>query len=398
MTISKAPPVFPRTEYLRRLAAVKAEMDRRDIDAFVVSNSSNITYLTGYTGKSAYVPQGLVVSINEEEPTLIMRPLDVAAAIHQTFLDPEHVIGYPESVVGSPDVDGYDTMINFLLERGLTDRGLGLELLSLSTQGRAWAPAPTVEKFKAQLPKARIVDCTKAVDWIRLIKSDLEIAVMREAAAIADAAIVRAAEVISPGVREADAVAEIVSTLVRGANGKPGTGLAPIYLCSSPRTGTAHITWSEDVFRDGSQINLELGGVRHGYTAGLMRTYSIGAPSDRLRRIHEAEVAGLEAALNTARPGATCSDVANAFNDALKKFGFNKDSRCGYAMGIDWLEPTASLKHGDMTELKPNMTFHLMLGNWMEQDFGYVISETFRVTASGAEALTKAPRKLFELS
>ena len=77
--------------------------------------------------------------------------------------------------------------------------------------------------------------------------------------------------------------------------------------------------------------------------------------------------------------------------------GFKKESRCGYAIGIDWLEPTASLKDGDMTELKPNMTFHLMLGNWIDEDFGYVISETIRVSDSGVEVLTSAPRKLFEL-
>jgi Xaa-Pro dipeptidase/ectoine hydrolase len=50
-----------------------------------------------------------------------------------------------------------------------------------------------------------------------------------------------------------------------------------------------------------------------------------------------------------------------------------------------------------MTQLQTNMTFHLMLGNWVDEDFGYVISETFRVTPSGGEALTTAPRKLFEL-
>ncbi len=43
------------------------------------------------------------------------------------------------------------------------------------------------------------------------------------------------------------------------------------------------------------------------------------------------------------------------------------------------------------------MTFHLMLGNWLEEDFGYVISETFRVTTSGGEALGRAPRLLFEV-
>lgn len=389
MTISKGPQAFPRTEYMRRLAAVKLEMARRDIDAVVVNDSSNITYLTGYTAQSGYVPQALLVSIHEKEPTFILRRQDAPAAIHQTFLERGKVIGYPEHYIDNPDNDGFDVMIDFLHELGLANRGVGLELNHL--------PAQSAEKFKVRLPKARIVDFTKAVAWIRIIKSDLEISVMRQAAAIADAGIMRAAEVIRPGVREADAIAEIAATLARGAQGKPGTNLGGIYLCSSPRTGTPHISWSEDLFRDGSQINLELGGVRHGYVAAIMRTFSLGAPTDRLRRLHEAELAGLEVALDTARPGSACGNVAEAFCRTIEKLGFKKESRCGYPIGIDWLEPTASLTYGDMTELKPNMTFHLMLGNWIDEDFGYVLSETFRVTDSGVEVLTSAPRTLFEL-
>ena len=330
-----------------------------------------------------------MVLSREELPTFILRRQDAPAALHQTYLTHRNVIGYPEDLVGNTERDGFDTMIELLHDQGVAGRGVGLELGLLS--------APTVSKFKDRLPKARIVDCTAAVDWVRGLKSDLEIAVMREAAAIADAGMKRAAEVIRPGVREADAVAEIVATLIRGANDKVGTLIPSVFLCSTPRTGTSHIPWSEDAFREGSQVNLELAGIRYGYTAALMRTFSIGAPSDRLRRLHEAEVAGMEAALSTVRPGATCSDVAGAFYRTIEGLGFKKDSRCGYAIGIDWTEPTASLKDGDMTELKPNMTFHLMLGNWIDEDFGYVLSETFRVTESGAEALTRTPRHLFEL-
>lgn len=390
MTIPKGPQVFPRSEYLRRLAAVKSEMAQRNLDALVVKNVSNIMYLTGHAAKSGYVAEGLVVSMNQEEPTFILRAQDAPAALHTTFLARDNVIGYPESLVGNDSSDGFDAVIDFLHELGVANSGVGLEFDDLQPR--------TIEKFKARLPKADILDCSKAVTWIRLVKSDLEIALLKESAGISDAAIMRAAEVIRPGVSEAEAAAEIVATLVRGANGKPGTSMwRSIYLCSSPRTGTPHIPWSEDVFRHGTQVNLEVGGVRHGYVAPIMRTFSIGQPSARLRRVHEAEAAGLEAALETVRPGVTCSDVAQAFNRAIEKHGLKKESRCGYPVGIDWLEPTASLKEGDLTELKPNMTFHLMLGNWIDEDFGYVLSETFRVTESGVEVLTKAPRKLFEL-
>jgi len=389
MTISKAPQAFPRAEYMRRLAVVKSAMARRDIDALIINDPANLTYLTGHTGGPTVIPQGLVVSVHKEEPTFIVRKMDLPAALHQTFLQHSNVIAYPESLIGNPEADGYDVVIDLLNELGLANRGLGLEQSTL--------PALAVEKFRRRLPKARFVDCTSLVAWVRIVKSDLEIAIMREAAAITDAAVARAAEVIRAGVREADAAAELVGTLIRGVDGRSGSGIQHFYLCASPRAGTPHILWTDDVFRDGSQINLELGGKRHGYCVAMMRTFSIGKPSDRLRLIHEAEVAGMEVALSQVRPGSTCSDVANAFYRTLEKQGFRKESRCGYSIGINWLEGTASLRDGDMTELKPNMTFHLMLGNWIDEEFGYVIGETFRVTDSGGEVLTRTPRKLFEV-
>lgn len=389
MTMPKSPQPFPRSEYLRRLTAVKSEMKKREVDVLLVTTPANITYLSGYTSKSGYVPQGLVVSSKDEEPTFITRRMDGPAAIHQMFIDRSHVIGYPEALIANPDRDGYDAIIDCILDGGFARKSIGLEAKFL--------PALTMEKFNLRAADAKIVDCTNAVTWIRGVKSDLEIAMMREAAAISDAGMLKAKEVIRPGMREADASAEIIATLVRGANGKPGTDLAGFFLCSTPRTSTCHIRWTEDTFEQGSQINLEFSGVRHGYTSPLMRTMSIGKPADHLRRLHEGEVAGLEAALAAAKTGKTCSDVAVAFNTTLRKHGFEKESRCGYAVGIDWTEPTASLKEGDMTILKPNMTFHLMLGNWIDEDLGYVISETFRVTDAGGEPFTKLPRNLFEL-
>ena len=177
------------------------------------------------------------------------------------FIEKSRVIGYPEALIANPEKDGFDAIIDFLHENGHSNVGIGLEAKFISAQ--------TVEKFKTKMPKARVIDFGSGVHWIRGIKSDLEIAVMREAAAIADAGMLRAKEVVRPGVREADAAAEIIATFVRGANGKPGTDVSSFFLCASPRTSTCHIRWSEDVFRQGSQINLEFGGVRHGYTSAL---------------------------------------------------------------------------------------------------------------------------------
>ncbi|WP_050399835.1 M24 family metallopeptidase [Bradyrhizobium embrapense] len=393
MSISKGPQAFPRSEYIRRISAVKAEMEHRELDALVITHWANITYLSGNITRML-AQHALVVTSRDEEPKLIVRKMCAPGAYHTSFMEKANVIGYTEELVGKHDRDGFDAVIDYLIESGVEKRGVGIEMGNLTSQA--------VAKFVTRLGGARIVDCTKAVDWVRTYKSDLEIGIMREAAALADAAILRAAEVIRPGVREADAAAQIMVAQVGGGTGPAATGCRPPLLSSSPRTGTPHILWIDDRFREGTHVNMEVSGNRYGYMAALMRTFSLGKPSDRLRRLHEAQLAGLEAGLNALKPGRSCHDVSEDIYRAIGKHGFSKDSRCGYAIGIEglltaWVENTASLGRGDATILKPNMTFHLMLGNWLDEEFGYEISETVRLTETGAEALTSAPRILVEI-
>src|SRR6266513_6531501 len=73
-------------------------------------------------------------------------------------------------------------------------------------------------------------------------------------------------------------------------------------------------------------------------------------------------------------------------------------SDLGYSIGVNyppnWADHTASLRENDTTVMEPNMTFHLMLGMWME-GWGFELSDTFRVTETGHEVLADFPRQLF---
>jgi ectoine hydrolase len=125
--------------------------------------------------------------------------------------------------------------------------------------------------------------------------------------------------------------------------------------------------------------NLEFGGCRYRYDTALMRVVSVGSPSKKLARV---------------KPGVTCGEVATTYCKAVEKGGYIKDSRCGYPMGINWLETSCSLRTDDPTVMQPNMVFNLMLGMWLEEDFGAVISETFVVTPNGHEVFSRYPREL----
>ncbi|WP_461622988.1 hypothetical protein [Bradyrhizobium sp. 25ACV] len=74
---------------------------------------------------------------------MVVRGMDAPGCIHHTFLDRGKVIGYPETLIGKPDKNGFDAVIDVIHELGLASHGLGFELGNLS--------APAAEKFRRRL-------------------------------------------------------------------------------------------------------------------------------------------------------------------------------------------------------------------------------------------------------
>jgi ectoine hydrolase len=358
---------FPEHEYATRIARLRARMQQRGIDLLLVTNASNIAYLTGYIGESSYVPQLLVVAL-DADPVMFMREMDVGGCWHTSWLPRNSVFGYPEHLVGDPEGDPYAWIFERVRDR--TGARTGAELGEM-TSG-------TAAKFA----------------WQRIEKSELEIQRIREACDIADKAMQRAYECIRPGVRECEAAAEIQAALIRGTPAYGGHGAFAPYMPAASRSGTAHLTWTDHPYQAGTHVNLEIGASRYAYAGAIMRTVSLGAPNDRLRRLHAATMEAHAAAREQLKPGALCEDIATAFSKVVRQHGFEKRSRCGYPIGIHWLEPTASLRVGDRTALRPNMTFHLMLGMWVEPEFGLVYSETVRINETGFESLCNTPFRL----
>jgi ectoine hydrolase len=108
-------------------------------------------------------------------------------------------------------------------------------------------------------------------------------------------------------------------------------------------------------------------------------------------------IEGIAAALEAARPGNLCEDVEAAWRKVIARHGIEKESRCGYPIGLsyppDWGERTMSLRPGDKTPLEAGMTFHLIPAIWRD-DWGLEITESFLVSERGAEPFCNYPRKL----
>jgi ectoine hydrolase len=386
--------VFQRAEYTGRIERVKQRMAAAGIDVLLCTDPANMNYLSGYDGWSFYVHQLIALALDDDEPVWIGRQMDAAGAKLTTFLRHENICGYPDDYVDSPQRHPMAFVAREFCARGWDKGRIGVEMDSFSLTARAHA------QLEATLPYAELVDAQALVNWVRIVKSPAELAMMRVAAIIVARAMAAGIEAIEPGVRECDVVAKICSAQIGGT--PEHWGDYPAALPSAPsgiKTAAPHLTWSGDRYAADTVTFLELAGCHHRYHAALARTVCLGRPPDGLAELAAIVTDGLEVALDAARAGRTCHEVEAVWRALITKKGHEKGSRIGYSIGLgyppDWGERTASLRPEDTTVLQPDMCFHMILGMWRES-WGYELSETFRVSAAGPpEVLTAFPRKLF---
>lgn len=386
--------LFPKEEYLERIAKTRNRMDEQGIEVLVVSDPANMNYLTGYDGWSFYVPQVVVLAVDAEEPLWIGRGMDAAGARHTTFLQPENIVGYPDHYVQNPVRHPMNFVAAEIRKRGWEQRIIGVEMDAYYFSARGFAA------LQQDLSRAEFKDANLLVSWVRIVKSEREIAFMQQAGKIVERVMQTAIDTVAPGVRECDAVAEIYRSQMRGTDDFGGDYPAIVPMMpTGEKTATPHLTWTDQPYQNETAVNLELAACRHRYHSPLARTVYLGAnPPAKLKDTAEIVVEGLQIALDAVRPGVVCEQIELAWRQVIARAGLEKESRIGYSMGLnyppDWGEHTASLRPGDKTVLAPNMTFHMILGMWMD-DWGFECSESFRVTETGCETFADFPRKLF---
>ena len=383
---------FSRAEYAARVAKTRAAMAARGIELLVVSDPSNMAWLTGYDGWSFYVHQCVLLGMNGE-PVWWGRNMDLPGALRTVAMSPERIFGYDDSHVQNPEKHAMGALAALIHELGWGQAVIGVEMENYYFSAAAYL---TLVKH---LPDATFRDATALVNWQRAVKSAVEIEYMRRAARIVE----RMHEVIfaraEPGLAKNELVADIYHAAISGAEGHWGDYPAIVPITPSGLDATAaHLTWDDSPMREGETTFFEIAGVHRRYHCPQSRTLFLGEPPQKYRDAEIAVLSGIDAALEQAKPGNRCEDVAIAFNETLNRFGFVKESRCGYAIGLsyppDWGERTMSFRRGDETVMEPGMTFHLMPALWLD-DGGLEITESILITETGVECLAQTPRRLF---
>ena len=384
--------LFTKEEYKERLKKVQKSMQEKGIELLISQDTNNMNYLTGYDAWSFYYAQCVIVHVNAEEPLCFVRAQDAGGAYIKTYLKDENIIVYDEKYIHVWPIHPYDRLIEIIKERKWDNLSIGVEMDS------HYYTAYSHEKLKNGLSNAKIKDCERLVNWVRLVKSDEEIKFMKIASQITQLGMKTAFEAINPGVRQCDAVAKIYSTLISGTKEHGGdySSIVPL-IPTGKGTSASHLSWTDDKFVEGEASIIEISGVYKKYHCPMARTVLLGKPDqkkiDTMKRTREA----LQAGIDVTKPGNTADDVAQAFWKVLDKYGIEKKSRTGYSIGIgyppDWGEHTLNIQKGDKTVLQKNVCFHMIavmqFGEW-----GVESSESIKVSENGAENFYKFPGEL----
>ncbi|MCL2579973.1 MAG: M24 family metallopeptidase [Oscillospiraceae bacterium] len=383
---------FAVEEYKSRLAKTKTAMQEKGVDVLLIEDPANMNWLTGFDGWSFYVHQGLVVALDLDEPIWWGRGQDSNAARLTSWLSEENIRPYDDTYVQNPVKHPYSFVADIVREKNLQTKRIGTEM------DHYYYTAKCQEVIERELPDAKFLDATVLVNWVKIVKSDNEIEYMKRAAKIAERVMEVAYDAVAVGVRQCDAAAKVAHAQYAGTPefGGDYSSIIPL-MPAGERTSTPHLSWTDQPYKDGETIILELSGNYRRYHCPLARTMILGKVEQRILDLADTVVEGLTTALEAIRPGMTCEDIERTWAKSIAKSGFIKDSRCGYPIGLgyppDWGEHTASLRPGDKTVLVPGMCFHLMPGIWLD-DCGVEISEPFYMTDKGAVCFSTYPRKL----
>ena len=383
---------FSKNEYKDRLKKVQLSMQKKGIELLISQDTANINYLTGYDAWSFYYAQCVIVHINADEPICFVRAQDAGGAFIKTYLKKENIIIYDEKYIHTWPLHPYDALVHLIKKNKWDKLNIGVEM------DAHYFTAYCYEKLKQGLPNASIIDSERLVNWVRFVKSDAEIDFMKKAAVISENAMRTAMEIINPGIRQCDAVAEIQKSLFKGTSEYGGEYASITTLLPTGKgTSASHLTASDEKFKKSEATVVELSGTYKRYHAPMARTVNLGKPEKKKIDAMNATNEALEAGIEASKPGNTANDVAQNFWNVLDKYNIKKESRTGYSIGIgyppDWGEHTVNISKGDMTILKPNVCYHMIavmqFGEW-----GVEASESIRITEDGNELLCNFSRDL----
>jgi Xaa-Pro dipeptidase len=253
------------------------------------------------------------------------------------------------------------------------------------------AEAESLMELQSLVPGARFVSATRILRELRVIKDADEIATMREAGRMTEAAFAEVVRQLKIGMTELDIVSEVDFQLRRQGS------LGPSFTTSLYNTGPNHAmlfgrrleSWPR-VLDAPVSVLFDFGAVHDGMCYDFGRTVSFGAPSEEQVRVHRLIMDSQRAGIAALKAGeTTCEEVDRVARAVIEEAGYGSKfrHRLGHGIGWDVHEPPF-LTHGDTTVVEEGMIFTVEPSIFQDGDFSARVEDCVVARPGGGEALT----------
>lgn len=358
---------------MNRIEGLKERLKAENLDAILLLNDSNIRYISGFTGSDSYV----VISKDANAFITDSRYTEQAEAECKSF----EIIRW-----GRPLLGLHETIQSHCEKQGI--KKLAFE--------RDHVNYGMYEKLSKALPEVELVPTSNLVEDLRGIKDEEEIACMRKAAAIADAAFTEILKYIKPGVSEMDIERELQYLIKK--LGAEDVGF-PSIIASGKNSSLPHAIPGQKKIELGDFVTLDFGATYKGYRSDMTRTIIVGAANDKQKEIYDIVKMAQELASKAIKAGVNCKVPDTAARDHISNAGYGQNfgHGLGHGVGLDiheepYLSPAAEkcLEKGNVVTVEPG----IYLPNWG----GVRIEDTVVVLEDGIEVLTKSSKELICIS
>ena len=373
--------VLPEADYADRMARMRRALAEASADVALVMMPASQYWLTGYdTFLGAQIPQAIIFTPSDDEPTLVVWDADVAIAKGTTRIGDVRTFRY--------GVDDPAKLMGTVAKEKAPGAGrIAAELSAMTFSfGRA---------LQSALGSTELIELGPAVGRLRAVKSPAEVALMRKAGEHARAGLAAARRHARSGIAEIELAGEIEYAMRQSGSDYPSI---PTELSSGPRAVCAHGTPTARMLQAGDIVHVEIGGVERRYNCVGIQTLAVpGAPPpDAARQLYDVALDCLRTGLERLRPGIPASEVEAPALDVLRREGLGDvfKMRFGYGVGIgyppSWLEPL-QITRTSTEVLTRGMTLvmHVCLLD-EPASTGVLIGGTYAVTEDGHELLSGA--------
>jgi Xaa-Pro aminopeptidase len=356
-----------------RLNALRSVFSKVKCDAFMVSHSPNVRYLSGFTGSN-----GMLLLTRSE--TIFFTDFRYKNQAAEQIGDAARIVIcknglWPEAAK--------------IIRHELIKR-VGIEADHTTV-----SEANSIEKLIGNY--ASIIPTQNVVEKRRLLKDEDELVIIHEAVRVADETFAEALALVRPGVSEQEISVAIENGIRR--RGGSGTSFQSI-VASGVRSSLPHGIASEKIIEAGDLLTIDMGAIWGGYCSDMTRTVCVGKANEKQREIYELVYKAQTTVQEALRPDLSCFDADKIARDIITAGGYgpNFGHGLGHGVGID-IHEAPRLSYLGKGKLEAGMIVTNEPGIYVDDFGGVRIEDMLLITPDGSQVLTgtEKPATLLEI-